>query len=265
MVSASLLAGSTLYVGYKVYSTSTGGVRPAWWQQLMTRLHSLRTQIVEESKARYATSPIIDILLTNTSSAQRHLAVATTALGAATVGTLYYPPLRLACIPAFLYLGVAPTQRIYRTWRQSGRVSLVVVEGALLALCLVQGQFLVGSVCFSLYYLGQVIAETKQKEETALANWSAPQWAWLQRPEGEVATPIHNLQIGDTIVIYAGEMIPVTGVVASGVAWIRLPNWMPAASAELGLAGIKVSAGQPVTCATVVLIGAIHVTIIDAP
>lgn len=261
MVSASLLAGGTLYIGYKTYSTATGAARPAWWQRLMTSLHNLRAQVTQRYSSPYATKPLIDILLCPTPPAQHHLAAATTALGAAMVGTLYYPPLRLACIPAFLYLGVAPTRSAYLIWCQEGRMTPVVVEGALLALCLVQGQFLVGSVCFSIYYLGQVLAEAKHKEQEGLAAWQPPRWAWRQSADGMVATPVCNLQVGDTIVIHAGEMIPVTGVVAHGVAWVRMPHQAPVPFDENSTAGVKISAGYPVECATIVLIGTVGVTI----
>lgn len=265
MVSASLLAGGTLYLGYKAYSTATGAARPAWWQRLMTSLHNLRTQVTQGYSAPYGTKPIIDILLSPTPPAQHQFAAATTALGAATIGALYYPPLQLACIPAFLYLGVAPARSAYLIWRQEGRLTLLTAEGALLVLCLVQGQFMVGSACFSLYYLGQVIAEAKHKEQSVLTTWQPPQWTWRQSPDGMVATPVCNLQVGDTIVIHAGEMIPVAGVVANGVAWVRIPQHARARFGENGTSGIKISTGHPVECATIVLIGTVGVTIIALP
>lgn len=265
MVSASLLAGGTLYIGYKTYRTATGAARPAWWQRLMTSLHNLRTQVTQRYSPPYATKPLIDILLCPTPPAQHHLAAATTALGAATVGTLYYPPLRLACIPAFLYLGVAPARSAYLIWCQEGRMTPVVAEGALLALCLVQGQFLVGSACLSLYYLGQVMTEAKYKEQEELVAWQLPRWAWRQSPDGLVATPVCNLQVGNTIVIHAGEMIPIAGVVAHGVAWVRMPHHAHDPFDENSTSGVKISAGYPVECATIVLIGTITVTTMALP
>jgi hypothetical protein len=154
-------------------------------------------------------------------------------------GVLYYPPLRLVCIPAFLYLGIAPTHRVYVIWRQEGRFSPLAAESVLLAFCLVQGYFLVGAVGFSLYYLGQVMAEAKRQVPDARSTWQPPLWAWRQSADGEVVTLVNCLQVGDTVVVHAGEMVPLAGVVSSGTAWVRTPGSTTDPGADGDTVGMK--------------------------
>lgn len=126
-----------------------------------------------------------------------------------------------------------------------------------MALRLVQGDFLGGTVGFSLYYLGELKADAKHKaQETKL-----PLWRWRQSGEGEVATRVSRLQIGDTTVICAGEIIPVGRVAVSGVAWARTPVAVAHAVDEPCTSGVKVMTGQPVNAATIVLVGTLCLSV----
>ena len=279
MISTSLLTGATLYVGYKTYRAVKREAQPAWWRGMMARLDKLRTTMGGERPSatvvpiRHALYPVSSRVALPTSAsglafaqlepptAKQSLLVAVTALGTAMTGVLYYPPLRLVCIPAFLYLGITPTQSVYVIWRHEGRVSPLAAESVLLAFCVVQGYFLVGAVGFSLYYLGQVMAEAKRQVPDARSTWQPPLWAWRQSAEGEVATPVSCLQIGDTVVVHAGEMVPLAGIVSSGTAWVRTPESTTHLGADGYTVGLKVSVGQAVAATTIVMVGAIGVVI----
>lgn len=269
MVATSLLTGGSVYLGYKAYNLVSKAERPVWWQSVVTRLHKLRTQVLEKGKA--ATVVNLTNELPNMGVAaglkppttKQSLATSVTALGIATASSLYYPPLRLLCIPAFLYLGVAPTSHAYDAWRQEGHITLAVAESAFVVLCVVQGAFLVGSVGFSLYYLGQVIAEVRRQEQVAQMAWQPPLWAWRRSGDGNVVALVKCLQVGDTVVVHAGEMVPLDSVVTEGVAWVRLPGQLPCGSDMNCAAGLKVSPGHKVTATTIVLVGTIDVAVIE--
>lgn len=279
MISTSLLTGATLYVGYKTYRAAKREAQPAWWRGVMARLDKLRTAVGGERQAAtvvpvmHTLYPVSSRSALSTSAsgsafarfepptAKQSLVVAVTALGTAMTGVLYYPPLRLVSIPAFLYLGIAPTQRVYVIWQREGRVSPLAAESVLLAFCLVQGHFLMGAVGFSLYYLGQVMAEAKRQMPDVRSAWQPPLWAWRQSAEGEVVTPVSCLQIGDTIVVHAGEMVPLAGIVSSGTAWVRTPESTTHPGADGYTVGLKVSVGQAVAATTIVMVGAIGVVI----
>lgn len=283
MISTSLLTGATLYVGYKTYRAVNREAQPAWWQGVRTRLDNLWTALAGERPSAtvaprtHALYPVSSYTaLSDCASvfafaqfepptAKQSLGVAVTALGTAMAGALYYPPLRLVCIPAFLYLGIAPTHSVYVIWRQEGRLSPLAAESVVLAFCLVQGYFLVGALGFSLYYLGQVMVEAKRQVPDVRSTWQPPLWAWRQSAEGEVATPVHCLQVGDTVIVHAGEMVPLAGIVSSGTAWVRTPRSITHPDADRYTVGLKISIGQPVAATTIVMVGAIGVVINPLP
>lgn len=272
-----------MYVGYKTYRVVKREARPAWWRGVMTRLDKLRTALGGERQSATVAArapvpyPVSNLVALPSSAsglafaqfepptAKQSLVVAATALGTAMTGALYYPPLRLVCIPAFLYLGIAPTQSVYAIWRHEGRVSPVAAESVLLAFCLAQGYFLVGAAGFSLYYLGQVVAGAKQQAPDARSTWQPPLWAWRQSADGEVVTLVNCLQVGDTVVVHAGEMVPLAGVVSSGTAWVRTPGSTTDPGADGDTVGMKISIGQSVAATTIVMVGAIGVVINPMP
>lgn len=250
MISTTLLTGSALYVGYQAYTS------PSWWRGVVGRLQRWRTQVLDQVQA-LKTQPACD-------SPQQPLAAAVTALGTATTA-LYLPPLRLVALPAFLYLGATVAHRGYRHRQNGERITPTVAEGVVVVICLAQGYYLVGALGFTCYYLGQVAAAARHRHQPLVVDWQPPTWAWRQSASDEVVTPVSQLQIGDQVVVHAGEMAPLSGVVAQGVAWVQRPNAIPAPAGEPAPMGIKVGAGQYVEAATIVLVGTICVTVTGVP
>ncbi|MEZ4860213.1 MAG: hypothetical protein R3C14_02850 [Caldilineaceae bacterium] len=251
MVATALLTGGTLYIGYQAYifvkKEST-----AWWQGWAERLQKSlrvgwgRTQPVK-TPAGFTQSAQAR------PTAQPQLAA------------LVYPPLRIVCGPAWLYLGAATAQRGYRRWQQGEPVSAAVVEGAIIVICLAQGSFLVGSLGFTCYYLGQVEFDTTRPCKQLPVGWRPPLWGWRQAPAGEVPTPVNYLQVGDQLTVHAGEMAPVTGVIVQGIAWVRRPGAASTWTEEQGAVDVKVGIGQSIEAATIVLVGSIGVVVTAAP
>lgn len=287
MVGTSILAGSVLYLGYNAYTLLEGESRPSWWQGLVTQLHALRGRLPSVSRPPPVAVPKGSMGSTgkataspppatpNTAAgltwtqapapaAKQRLLLATTALGVATISALYYPPLRVTALPVLVYLGVDPARRAQQALHQEGRVTVALAETAVIALCVVQGYYLVGSVGCILYYLGQVVADARRDAAPRSTFWQPPTWAWRQDPAGESVTAVNCLQVGDTIVIHTGEMIPVAGVVGSGTAWVinkeqRMADVLPASGASP--VGTKVTTGDKVAAAAIVQVGCIQVVI----
>lgn len=88
-------------------------------------------------------------------------------------------------------------------------------------------------------------------------------WAWRQSAEGEVVTPVNCLQIGDTVVVHAGEMVPLAGIV-SGTAGAKTPESTTQITDGYTV-GMKIAVGQAVAATTIVMVGAIGVVINPMP
>lgn len=262
MVGTALLTGGTLYIGYQAYAF-VKKEHTAWWQGWGERLQKWR-------RAGWGRTQAVNIPAglpqppSARPTAQPQLVAAATALSAA-VAALVYPPLRIVCGPALLYLGVATAQRGYRRRQQGEPVSAAVVEGVIIVICLAQGSFLVGALGFTCYYLGQVAADTTRPCQQLPIGWQPPPWGWRQAPAGEVPTPVNCLQVGDQVTVHAGEMVPVSGVIVQGMAWVRRPGAAALWTEEQGAVGVKVGIGHAIEAATIVLVGSIGVVVTAAP
>jgi len=193
-------------------------------------------------------------------TAKQNLVVAAATLGLAATSKFIYPPLQLACLPAFFYLSTAPVQAAYQSWRQEHQLTEAITEGAILALCIANGSLLVGSIGFSIYYLGKVATDSPYPLKFSRSGWQPPRWAWRQENQIELVTLVDCIQTGDTIVVHAGEMIPVAGIVTSGTAWVR-PCGAIAATGDSAALGVKVYAGHAVTVGMIVLVGTVWITV----
>lgn len=264
MLSSSLLGDDAFSMPYHAPRVEKDAAHPTWWQGLVKRMQHIHPRLTAPDQATNATAePIatpVRLTLPQRLTAKQNLFVAAATLGVAATSKLLYPPLQLACLPAFLYLGAAPAQSAYQSWRREEQLTEAIAESALLALCIVNGSFLVGSLGFSIYYLGKAMADRADQPKRNGAGWQPPLWAWRQANNTETVTLVGCIQAGDTIVVHAGEMIPVAGVVTTGTAWVRCQG----ASAAMGdgaLAGVKVDAGHAVTVGTIVLVGTLYITV----
>ena len=82
-----------------------------------------------------------------------------------------------------------------------------------------------------------------------------PQTVWLLVEGAEVETPFQQVKAGDTVVAYAGQAIPVDGVVAAGMATVDQHRLTGEAQP------VERAAGDPVLAATLVLRGWLHVRV----
>lgn len=284
MVGTYVVVGGTFYLGYRAYSYLEHAPRPVWWQALTARLHRLHEQVMSKAtptpavEHKQLTEPDPHVTVSHPllnratnfalppqldQAPKQRLILAAASLGLATTGTLYSPPLRIAALPVLIYLGIAPAYTAQQTLRQEGRVTAALAETVVMAFCVVQGYYLVGSLGCVIYYLGQIAAEEKRKQARHHLLWQPPTWAWRQDSAGETVTLVCCLQPGDRIAVHPGEMVPVAGVVASGLAWVRPQNHPTLSADEEAPLGIKVSAGDAVAAATIVLVG--HISVVVDP
>lgn len=167
-------------------------------------------------------------------------------------------PMLLFCFPLALYLTRVPLQRAYRAIVYERRLKLpVVVSFSLLATWL-GGFYVAGSLDFVLFYFAEkLIFITQDRSQQKLVNifGQQPRFVWAVVEGVEVEIPFEQLQVGDTIVIGAGQMIPVDGIITAGYASIdqhRLTG--EAQPAEKAV-------DDRVLAATVVLAGKIYIRV----
>ena len=101
----------------------------------------------------------------------------------------------------------------------SGRINLVALDGAALLVCLLRRDFRsLGSIIF-FFALGEWISDwTKKKSRASLAESLSLNidQVWVREGEVERQIPLDEVQVDDHVVVRAGHVFPVDGIVADG-------------------------------------------------
>lgn len=188
----------------------------------------------------------------------RALGIATLAVGAAIAGHLLFPPLLLGAVGGAIYLTWPIYQRAYYMLTKQRRLTIAVPAAIYMTGTWLTGYFVAGALGELVYYLGEkliMITEDRSRKNLVNVFGQQPQFVWVVVDGNEIEIPFEQVQVGDTLVLQAGQVIPVDGQIISGVASIDQHALTGEAQpAEKG-------AGAPVFAATVVLAGKIHVRV----
>ncbi len=154
--------------------------------------------------------------------ADRNLALSASALGTAIVGRTFFWPLQIYTLGALLYVG-SPIYK--KAWNdiKKGKVTVatlltMVVIGAIKYHFYVAGSIAVIVRQLSLRLRLRVTEDSKNKLIDVFRQ--QPTSVWLLVDGQEVQTSFDAVKLGDTIVVNAGEMIPIDGRIVDGMATI---------------------------------------------
>jgi len=174
-----------------------------------------RREVAIRSARRPATTPYERQL-------NRYLVASVASLGSAILG-VFFPPLLLVTLASALYATALILKNGYRAVVHERRLRLDVLGSIYFIASYAGGFFIAGSFGLSAYYLSEkLVLRTQDRSQRSLLNIfeKHPRTAWLAAGDAEVEVPIEQLQAGDVIVVRAGEMVPVDGVVVEGFATI---------------------------------------------
>ncbi|MCX6048535.1 MAG: heavy metal translocating P-type ATPase [Chloroflexi bacterium] len=184
------------------------------------------------------------------------LNIATVNLGIAGA-SLFFPPLILATVPLLAYLMTPILQLTYKGLVKQRRFTSYTLDALLLGGMLLGGFWYTATIgLWVLMFSRKLLVKSENNAKQNLVNLfgEQPRTVWVQTEDGvEVEIPFNQLQIGDVLVISAGQMIPVDGVITAGMASIDQHKLTGEAQpAEKGI-------GEAVLAATVVLAGRVHI------
>lgn len=158
------------------------------------------------------------------SPGEKNYPIATATLGLAVAGRFLYAPLTLVGVSGMLYLLWPTFKNAYHDLVHRRRFTTIVLEALILPGTILAGQFLAVAVAFwFLYFALNNVAKAKWKANENLASvFVAPsnQVVYVLREGVEVESLVKDLQVGDILVIGAGEIIPVDGIITHGHASI---------------------------------------------
>lgn len=156
-----------------------------------------------------------------------------------------------------LAASIAPiARRALHTLVEEKKAGVDALDGIAAALMLVNGKIVEASFMTALIGLGEFIREmTARRCEKLVSDLLglSGQFAWLVKGKKRICIPANEVKVGDIIVVYPGELVPVDGQVISGEAAID----------QSKLTGesipVEVGKGDHVLAATVAVEGKIYV------
>ena len=181
-------------------------------------------------------------------------------LGSAVVGRLLFPPLLLLSLTTALYGLRTIIKQIDHDIRHKKSIvgpllGLVGTGGIWLG-----GYFVIGGLAMIIYFLGEkLVLITQDRSFKGLVNtFETPESVWVLIDDIEVETPFDKLQVGDQLMIHAGQTVPVDGTILAGRATIDQHTLtgeaQPAEKEE----------GDQVFASTIVLAGKIRIQVEQA-
>lgn len=169
-----------------------------------------------------------------------------------------YTPWLLLTIPVALYDWIVQARWTYDDIRRERRLTMMHLALVFVAGLWLTGYFVIGGLSFMVYGLiFKMTLQTQDRTRKQLVNilGEQPRFVWVLVDGVEMELPFERLQVADTLVVQAGQMISVDGIITQGEASIdqqRLTG--EAQPVERGV-------GDLVLAATVVLSGRLQIRV----
>ena len=133
------------------------------------------------------------------------------------------PVVRAINTPLMLWNAYPIALRAWRVWRREGRLNIDFLDTLAITASLLQGNPMAGAIVTWLIKLGDWIrdltAAGQRRAMSELLEYQA-KTAWVIREGVVTSIPATQLAVGDEVVAYPGEMIPVDGEIIDGHAMI---------------------------------------------
>ncbi|MEZ4713381.1 MAG: heavy metal translocating P-type ATPase [Caldilineaceae bacterium] len=235
---------------------------PPKTQQQLTRVQELAQDLFSDTRQQQQQELNTTYEATEEDAAEasrrQDLIVASAGLGFALLAPLVAPLLYLPSIACSLFAFRPLYQEAYRVYREERKLDYRGVWAITIPLALVSGYVTAASFGGILGLLNfYLAAKTESRSKRHIADLFGGQirTVWLLVDGVEVETPFAQVQVGDTVVVHAGQMIPVDGTITDGMATID--QHMLTGEAQ----PVEKEAGAPVLASTVLLSGRIHIRV----
>jgi len=131
---------------------------------------------------------------------------------------IFFPPLLVTVAPIMGYMFYNVVEHTYRTIKEK-KIALAIFEFLSLAGLLVVGYYWLAMFSFFMFLTTRkFILETERDTQVDFANifGDLPKNVWVRKGDIELEIPLEKVALLDIVVVHAGEVIPVDGVVVKG-------------------------------------------------
>ncbi|MEM7532456.1 MAG: HAD-IC family P-type ATPase, partial [Chloroflexota bacterium] len=153
----------------------------------------------------------------------RHLTESILVFFANSIAAIAYPPLLLLSFPFILKDTVTIVKQAineFKNERKFGVTGLIALGVTLLFL---QGMWWIFALYNMLYLASEkFLFKTRDTSQRNLADFfgGLPRIAWCEKDGIEIEVPVEDLQLNDRVVVHAGEMIVIDGIIVNGLGTI---------------------------------------------
>ncbi|HAI68159.1 MAG TPA: hypothetical protein DCM38_01845, partial [Gammaproteobacteria bacterium] len=175
------------------------------------------------------------------------------------VMSFFYRPLIWLAVPSMLYGFIPMYEWTIRTVVKEKRLSVYVLDCLMITGALMGRYFTILAltgwlevIIFKIRYLNEQAA--KQNIENLFGELPHSVWVLMDN-QIEIEIPFEKLQIGDTVVVNAGQTIPIDGIIKSGLASIDQHKLTGESQP------IECGVGDAVLASTIVLAGKLYIEV----
>nr|VFJ48616.1 MAG: Cu2+-exporting ATPase [Candidatus Kentron sp. FM]VFJ48988.1 MAG: Cu2+-exporting ATPase [Candidatus Kentron sp. FM]VFK14650.1 MAG: Cu2+-exporting ATPase [Candidatus Kentron sp. FM] len=155
--------------------------------------------------------------------ANHYLKASSVALGLTALSRLFYPALVPVGLLAIVYSAFPFYESGFRAFFKTRRIEVGILDVILVTGMLATGHLFVSAATIWLLSLSEkLLIETENDSRRKLVDVFSEQvrTVWVRTKGVELEIPFEELKVGDTVVVNAGESIPVDGMVVDGVATV---------------------------------------------
>ena len=143
--------------------------------------------------------------------------------GLAAVGSLIYAPLSILSLPVALYILKDVYKGSINSLFNKRELTVDTLVSVLMTLLIAQGYFLSCNLYLALYLLNRkLMLKLKHHSSNNIVDVfkQSPRMVWVLSDGIEIEVPFEAVEPGDIVVVNAGEMIPVDGLIIGGIATV---------------------------------------------
>jgi Cu2+-exporting ATPase len=211
----------------------------------------------ENESTNLPTTELVQSEAEEKKSLERDLKVTAGTLAFSITAALFFPSLSVLSGLGIAYVSLPFYQKALQSLKK-GKVDVWVIDSIAIPAMFLSGFYFVSSLTCLTYCLGQnLVFRTKDHSKKQLISVFSdlPNSVWLLKDGLEIEQSIENLESGDIVVVNAGEVIAVDGIVVDGMASVDQHILTGESQPTEKMVGDNVFAS------TIVLSGKIHIQV----
>lgn len=211
-----IIATAIVYIGKKIYAAKNDEKKSR---------DALSAMIQTSSPSEGSLSPVIheNEVSEKEKQANHYFKAASATLGLTVVTTLFYPALAPLSVLAIIYCTFPIYKAGFRAFFKTRRIEISILDVILITSLLAKGYLFISAITTLFLALSEkLLIKTENDSRKKLVNIFGEQirTVWVKVDGVEIQISFEALKVGDIVVVNAGEVIPVDGVIVDGVATV---------------------------------------------